>query len=446
MALLEALETFLRPLVAPGDLLLVAFSGGPDSTAMLEALIRLRSGLAVRLHAAHLDHQLDADSPRRAATARHLALRLGVPFSTASTPVLLRRQRGESLEEAARRERYAYLEQTAVAIGARWILTAHHRDDQAETVLLRLRQGSGLEGLAAIRPRHGRLLRPLLEVPRSALVAALPTADDPGNRDLARARNLVRHRLLPRLAEDEPDLVTLLGRVAGAVCRAQPAIDRHFERAMRPVIGKHRVTVERARLRALPADLRPAAIAFLRRLAGAPRPLSGASQRELWRQAGTTRTIGCDAGRGWRWNGSGELVTLAPVPAATPPFTYTFAVPGHCDVAEIGCRVHLRPAEVEDWMLRGDPRRAGLALDLPTGSQVTVRNRRPGDRVHPLGAPGNRRLKELLVDRRLPRAERQRLPLLCIDGRIVWVPGVTIDEAFRLRPDRPVWLAEIEDL
>ncbi|HEY8144159.1 MAG TPA: tRNA lysidine(34) synthetase TilS, partial [Kofleriaceae bacterium] len=87
-----------------------------------------------------------------------------------------------------------------------------------------------------------------------------------------------------------------------------------------------------------------------------------------------------------------------------------------------------------------------LALDLAPGNQVTVRNRQAGDRVHPLGASGRRRLKDILVDRGLPRAERQRLPLLCIGGRIAWVPGVTIDEAFRLKPGRPVWLAEIEDL
>jgi tRNA(Ile)-lysidine synthase len=459
MALLDVLETFLRPRVTPGDLLLTAFSGGPDSTALLAALVRLQPRLAVRLHAAHLDHQLDGGSARRAATAGELALRLGVPYSAASTSVPLRRARGESLEEAARRERYDFLERTAASLGARWILTAHHRDDQAETVLLRLRQGSGLEGVAAIRPQRGRLLRPLLEVPRAVLSASLhgsslPAVDDPGNRDLARARNLVRHRLLPRLIESEPpnqlgaqpELVTLLGRVAGAMQRAQPAIDRHLALALGPVRGEQQVTVERRRLQALPAGLRPAAIGYLRRLGGAPRPLSGASQEELWRQIGEAGAIGCDAGRGWRWSGRGELVTLAPVPAAGTPFTYTFAVPGHCDVAEIGCRVHLRPAAIEDWMLRGEPRRAGLALDLAPGNQVTVRNRQAGDRVHPLGASGRRRLKDILVDRGLPRAERQRLPLLCIGGRIAWVPGVTIDEAFRLKPGRPVWLAEIEDL
>ena len=94
-------------------------------------------------------------------------------------------------------------------------------------------------------------------------------------------------------------------------------------------------------------------------------------------------------------------------------------------------------------MLRGAPDRAGLALPLSAGARVEVRNRRPGDRIRPLGAPGGRRLKEVLIDHRVPRERRDRLPLLVVDGRIAWVPGVTIDEAFRLREGSPVWLAEV---
>jgi tRNA(Ile)-lysidine synthase len=102
-------------------------------------------------------------------------------------------------------------------------------------------------------------------------------------------------------------------------------------------------------------------------------------------------------------------------------------------------------SSVCDWMRVGDDLRAGLAAAIPPGAVVEVRNRRPGDRVHPLGAPGERKLKDVLVDRRIPRSERDRLPLLCIEGRIAWVPGVTVDERFRLPGDGSVWVARIEE-
>ena len=94
-------------------------------------------------------------------------------------------------------------------------------------------------------------------------------------------------------------------------------------------------------------------------------------------------------------------------------------------------------------MFAGSPRRAGLALPLTEGDRVVVRNRRPGDRIHPLGAGGSRRLKAVLIDRRIPRQERQRLPLLCVGGRIAWIPGVTIDHRFRLNGEATAWVAEI---
>lgn len=97
-------------------------------------------------------------------------------------------------------------------------------------------------------------------------------------------------------------------------------------------------------------------------------------------------------------------------------------------------------------MFTGAPCRAGLALPLVAGDRVTVRNRRPGDRLHPLGSSGSRKLKEVLVDRRVPRSQRERIPLLCVGDRIAWVPGVTIDQGFRIRGGAAAWVATLTDL
>src|SRR5512142_487091 len=147
-------DAFPLPAGATG---LVALSGGPDSLALLAGLAATHRELGLELVAAHLDHGLDPDSARRAERAAALAAQLGVPCAVERRPVGGLRRRGESLEAAARRVRYEFLEEQRRRTGAAVIAVGHQRDDQAETVALRLLAGTGLAGLAAIRPRHGRV-------------------------------------------------------------------------------------------------------------------------------------------------------------------------------------------------------------------------------------------------------------------------------------------------
>lgn len=454
----------------PGERLLVAFSGGPDSTALLWGLSRLRPAKGFALAAVHLDHGMDDGSAARARDAARLAAAMGVDFveERREVPSVRRLSEStESLEAAARRVRYGFLEEVRRRLGARWVATAHHLDDQAETVLLRLLSGSGLEGLAGIRPVHGRVIRPLLTARRAELrdtlearAPGLTPVDDPTNLDLHPLRNRIRHRLLPELTASFPDLPERLARLAERTRRAGKALDARLAEilSIEPLeaqsLGRTGAAADRRAFEALPAALRPFALAALHRRAGAPYPPGAEARSELDRQlASATHRVGCDCGDGWRWEAGHDRLILQPIPQRAcervPDFTYTLEIPGEVEIPEISLRIRLSRSTVEPWMFQGSPDRAALALPLEPGARVTVRNRRPGDRIHPLGARGSRRLKEVFIDRQIPRQQRDLWPLLCVGKgsteRIAWVPGVTIDQQFRLEPEdrAAIWLAEV---
>ncbi|HVT17952.1 MAG TPA: tRNA lysidine(34) synthetase TilS [Thermoanaerobaculia bacterium] len=464
MDLLQVLEDFFQreaPL-DPGDGIVVAFSGGPDSSALLWGLSRLASGRQAAIVAAHLDHGLDGGSAARAAEAARLAERLAVPLIAERREVPRLRRSGESREAAARRLRYDFLERVRRQVGARYVATAHHRDDQAETVLLRLLFGSGIAGLSAIQPRQGAVVRPLLELPRAALahvaaaaLAPLKAALDPTNADLRSPRNRIRHLLLPALGAADPDVVSRLAALAAAARRAAVSLDRRVLGAACARGSAADAAIDRGRFARLPGPLAPFALAALHRRAGAPHPPGRTAQAELLRQLDHGGHVGCDCGGGWRWQVEGNLLTLRQIPReetalrrpairrSSSPFTYTLEIPGELEVPELAIRIRLSRRPVAPWMLRGAARAAVLALPLRDGDRVTVRNRRPGDRLRPLGSAGSRLLKEILIDRHVPREQRERLPLLCVGEHIAWVPGVTIDHRFRIAGQTVAWVAEV---
>ena len=425
---------------------LLAFSGGPDSLAL--ALAFAAADVA-ELSLIHVDHGLDAGSGGRAARAVELARALGLPIEVVPRRVEGERRRGENLEAAARRVRYEALERARRRCGADRILTAHHRDDQIETVLLRILSGSGLFGLGGIRARSGALWRPALGLGRAALAeivtaAGLAANHDPSNLDLARARNRIRLELLPFLRRQEPGIEDRLAALAGRAVAARERLAARLASLCELRSDVHGASLARDALAALPDLLALLALQLLEERAGFPTPSSSRARRELLRQLGErpARRLPAFAGRSWTLAAAGRLAlpSAAPDSAGCAAFSYTLTAPGEVAVPELGGRCRLVASPVEPWMLRGEANRA--ALRLPAMPRCEVRNRRPGDRLRPLGAPGMRTLKDLLIDRKVPRAERDRIPLLVVDGRLAWVQGITIEDDLRLRDDRDCWVIE----
>ncbi|MEM8608927.1 MAG: tRNA lysidine(34) synthetase TilS [Myxococcota bacterium] len=206
-----------RALVARGDHVLVACSGGPDSIALLHALHCVREQFGVTLAAASIDHGLRAESADEVALVEATASALGVPFS--STRLSLSSE-GGSLQARARAERYAALADLAEEAGANLIAAGHTQDDQAETVLMRMLRGSGLRGLRGVNPaRDDGIIRPLIDCPRDAVRAyavsmGLQFVDDPSNEARAFERVRIRREVLPVLLAEDPQIVGHLAAIA----------------------------------------------------------------------------------------------------------------------------------------------------------------------------------------------------------------------------------------
>jgi tRNA(Ile)-lysidine synthase len=253
-------------LCPPGSRVLVGISGGSDSVALLFLLRDLsENGKFTLAGLAHLNHGLRATADRDQRFCRELAERLRLRIALQTEDVKgYARLRNLSVEDAARRIRYDFLKQAADSFGADRIAVGHTQDDQAETVLLKLIRGSGLTGLAGIRPRRGRLIRPLLDTARGDLRSYLSALgehwiEDESNEDLANPRNRIRHRVLPDLdcaagASTRP----AIARTAGLAREDTDWLDELAERCYTQlaITSEDGVTIEAAGLAGEPAPVR----------------------------------------------------------------------------------------------------------------------------------------------------------------------------------------------
>lgn len=448
----ESLDRFLRRTVEwrPCQPLVVAFSGGPDSTALLAAAVSV-AGPRTPVWAAHYDHRLDPESGWRAAAAERLADQLGARWTTERAEPPGRTPDG--IEQWARIQRYAFLDDARRRLRATAVLTAHHRRDQAETVLLRMLHGTGLRGLAAIQPWVGRVGRPYLDLSPDRLRAYVAGGgwtpiDDPTNHDLTVPRNHVRDRVLPHLSAVDPQIEERLAALARAARSARRSSTERvasalaLEQAAGTAQGR---SLDLRCLAELPPPLWPFAVASLQRSEGHPGGDARLGNRrqiaELQRQIDVGRSIEVSLEGGWRWLAREGRLWLHPPQARSNPEPWRTEIdpPGGATLPD-GGRLTISTADPEPWMRSGERHRAALEIDR--GHRFEVRNRRPGDRLQPLGCTYSRKLKSVLIDAKVPAHLRDHMPLLVVDGDPAWVPGVTIDHRFRMRGKSPLWVAQ----
>jgi tRNA(Ile)-lysidine synthase len=422
----------------PGARVVVGLSGGADSVALVHLLHALAAEGAVAIAAAaHLNHALRPEADADEAFCRGLCERLGVPFVTERAPVReLAREAGLSIEAAGRRERYRFLERVRLAQAATRIAVAHTAEDQAETVLLRLLRGAGTRGLRGVLRRRGHVVRPLLSCRRDALRAWLAEREirwreDASNADLTVPRNRIRHELLPLLARSyQPAIVRVLARTAD-VADAEDALLEQFaaEGAARLVVAvPGGLEVRRAGLAALPLALARRVVRRALVAAGARHaPDLADVDLVLAIGAGGPRAADVSGLRVERFSGDAVLLIRDRVAAVAPLPVRTLPIPGVVELPELGPGCRLR---AERPIIQGDPGMAGRQARLrgSLAGPLVVRSRRPGDRIRPVGLGGTKKVQDLLVDRKVPRADRDRVPVVTdAAGRLLWVAGHALD-------------------
>ncbi|WP_051184439.1 tRNA lysidine(34) synthetase TilS [Desulfatiglans anilini] len=440
-------KTILRfGMIEPGERILVAVSGGADSVCLLHVLHSLAGALRCELSVAHFDHGLrPAEDPEETVFAASLASSLNLACACGEPEVPLS-PRTPSLEEQARLARYAFLEKIRSRFGAHRIALAHHMNDQAETVLMRLLRGSGTEGLAGMAPvRSGRFIRPLIEVSRGEIEAylqmkGLPFMTDSSNRSLDPLRNRVRLELIPLLASFQPRIVERLAATAEILRLDHAFLKQCADKWIEERCGREpgRVRIPRAAFTSLPAGLQNHVIREIVRVVA-----KGSLRSVDIRHIDAVKAINAAPGsRGPLHLPNGIRAEVDPthlivssqleVPEECA-FSYVLEEPGVCAVPEARTVLTLRLMQGADGVqLDGNPHREYFDADK-IRFPLTVRSIRPGDRFRPLGMSGTRKVKNFLIDMKIPRSERRRIPVLThrSDTEIVWVCGLRIDDRFK---------------
>ena len=441
----KVLRTIRREgLLAKSDRILAACSGGADSTCMLLILHALRNEWGWDLAVAHFNHRLRREADEDEGFARELAGELGLPFYVGAGDVAdWARSRGLNQEEAGRALRYVFLEETAQAISAEKIATAHTMDDQAETVLMRLLRGSGRGGLTGIPPKRGTsVVRPLLQVTRSEVEAYLAEQGrdyrcDSSNRDRRYLRNRVRLELLPYLrTRFDPHILPRLGRLADILRAEEEWIEIQVEAQAAGILNAAGAswTLDLPKLQSLPLALQRRMVRlFLTRLRGDLRHIDYEDVDTIL-NLGEGREFTLERGRILRRRGG--LVELRPRPSPRLTYRLTWDGTAPLELEDLGISLSGEFLAGRDLKgVRQDDRRAALLDAEGLHFPLTVRSRVEGDRYRPLGAPGRSKLKEIFRAKGIAPDQRDRHPVVVSRGNIVWVLGLPVAEANKVGKD-----------
>lgn len=420
----------LTPAVLSGSHLALGLSGGIDSVALLSILVELAPALQFSLRAVHVNHGISPSAARWGDFCAELCRELQVPLQLELADI--GPYRGLGLEGAARKARYRIF----AHIDTDFVVFAQHRDDQAETLLLRLLRGAGLRGLAAMAPlrelpgARARLLRPLLDISRAeiesyARARGLRWVEDESNADTARRRNFLRHDVLPLIERQFPGARQTIARAAGHLREARDVLEDVARIDLERCLDRDNA-IETARLRLLG---RARAKNLLRYWCGTRsiQPPRAAQINELLRQLQESRADAhvSLATPGWRFLRYREKLYLEPVrEAVRPDFRQPWDGENALPLLALGGVMRFKAEEGR-----------GLSVAKLRQAPISLRLRKGGERLRPDLHRPRRALKNLFQERGVPPWRRDRLPLVYCGEELVSVPGVAEACEFAAEPD-----------
>jgi tRNA(Ile)-lysidine synthase len=418
MSLTERFSEHLATLQLPPCRALVAVSGGPDSVTLLDLLVSTASRHRMELWVVHVNHGIHPESDKVAEQVRDLAFAYGLRFE--SCRLELGTDAGETV---ARARRYSWLESVRVQMGAELIFTGHHADDQAETVLMRVLEGSGPAGLSGMAPVQGRVVRPLLPFRRVDLLRHLrqsgrPVWLDPANQDIRHLRSWIRTDLLPTLRRRLPEVDSKLLRVAEQAGRDRAAWDAALTvlPGLDLCLESEAISVAASGLQGYDSPLRQAIVQALARKLGCTLGLARLQRVLELLESGRS---GSRVPLGSQWNAELAFdrlrIYVRPEPALEAPWAMTMP---SGEGAWGRWRFRWEVANAPPQHQRSG-RTAWFTLD-----PLTVRAWHPGEKVKPLGGQGRRLVVRCFQEERVPRSRRGSWPVLTQQDDLIWIPGI----------------------
>jgi len=421
-------------LITPGDLVLVGVSGGPDSMALLHILSQLRPGLNFQLVVAHLNHGLRPEAAAEEKFVLDYCQTVQIPFYSRRLDVQeIAASEKKSLEETGRDCRYQYFAELTAKLGATRIATAHHRDDNAETVLLNIIRGSGIKGLRGIRPVNRIIIRPLLCLTKNEIKSYLAENSigyciDLSNYSTDFLRNRIRHNLLPMLEQDyNPRIVEGLNQLADIAAAENDVMEtetaRYWEQSAIKQETDEIILDAQYILQLHPAFQRRVIMKTLYTIQGENSwdATDIKLVTNLLNKPGSTRRLHLKQGL-YVKKIYGHIVFTRKIFRNTH-FSYKVTVPGQVCIKETGKSYSFRLFKREDF----NPQAGDLYLDYDKiQGELYLRSRQPGDVFCPRGMQGTKKIKDFFIDLKVPWVKRDQVPLLVAEQKIYAILGFRI--------------------